>query len=122
MGPLRWDHQKSDEFEATLRLKLGGFLTGGSESNLKFARLLTTPFHGDLIAALGGEGLRYFHIGSQTVNHFFNDFGDRINYRVVLFLYQRTSPRFRDSCEIDDQTSSIKHSSDSLTSTYRSSY
>ena len=95
MGPLRWDHQKSDEFEATLRLKLGGFLTGGSESNLKFARLLTTPFRGDLIAALGSEGLRYFHIGSQTVNHFFNDFGDRINYRVVLFLYQRTSPRFQ---------------------------
>ena len=40
---MRWDHQKSDEFEATLRLN-GEVLTGGLESNLKFARLLATDF------------------------------------------------------------------------------
>ncbi len=45
VGPLRWDHQKSDEFEATLRLT-GEVLTGGHESNLKFARLLATRFDG----------------------------------------------------------------------------
>jgi len=44
---LRWDHQKSDEFEATLRLN-GEVLTGGLESNLKFARLLATDFGRDL--------------------------------------------------------------------------
>ena len=42
MGPLRWDHQKSDEFEATFRL-LGRFSLG-DESNLKFARLLATGY------------------------------------------------------------------------------
>ena len=44
---MRWDHQKSDEFEATLRLN-GEVLTGGLESNLKFARLLATDFERDL--------------------------------------------------------------------------
>ena len=40
VGPLRWDHQKSDEFEATFRLT--GRFSLGDESNLKFARLLAT--------------------------------------------------------------------------------
>ena len=55
MGPLRWDHQKSDEFEATLRLT-GEAAHWGDESNLKFARLLTTPLCGDLIAAFAAKG------------------------------------------------------------------
>ena len=41
MGPLRWDHQNSDEFEATFQAHWGDS-HWGDESDLKFARLLAT--------------------------------------------------------------------------------
>ena len=41
VGPLRWDHQNSDEFEATFQALWEGS-HWGDESDLKFARVLAT--------------------------------------------------------------------------------
>ena len=45
VGPLRWDHQNSDEFEATFQAHWGDS-HWGDESDLKFARVLATRWAG----------------------------------------------------------------------------
>src|SRR5262249_50438083 len=104
VGPLRWDHQKSDEFEATLRL-IWEVLTGGCESNLKFARLLTTPLRGDLIAA------------SQRRVH---DTFISATQRSIVFLFQIHLIRSIDRVDANVLFFVKEQFTDSLTSTYRS--